>query len=285
MLHEYRSDSYTGFSYFPASPPLITNRDPELYLAELGHCFTNGHFSYEQVPQVYYVHVITAGVGTMRVNGTDYTVGAGDLFCFFPGKHYVYFDRPESPWRYSWMTLAGQLVRETLAVMGITEDAPHAIGEYAILLEPLIAEIIANYSLPATPPTFPIAAAWRCCDLLLQRRMNKPAPGNQDYLAAAEMIIGNHLSKGLTVAEIAAQLSISRSHLFRLFRAKHGISPKAYLNNIRLERAAQLLRQSASSVAEIAAICGFQDSHYFSYTFKKRNGVTPSQYRAEKGNG
>ena len=69
-------------------------------------------------------------------------------------------------------------------------------------------------------------------------------------------------------------------HLRRLFKKETGSSPHAYLTTLRLERAKELLvRENYSSIADVAASCGFSDSYYFSTCFHKHIGVPPMQYR------
>ena len=69
-------------------------------------------------------------------------------------------------------------------------------------------------------------------------------------------------------------------HLRRLFKHETGRTPHSYLTTLRLERAKELLvRENYSSIADVAASCGFSDSYYFSTCFHKHIGVPPMQYR------
>ena len=57
------------------------------------------------------------------------------------------------------------------------------------------------------------------------------------------------------------------------------MGPNNYINKFRMERAAEMLRQTELSMTEIAERTGFSSSRYFSTTFKKYMGVTPTQYK------
>ncbi|MBX0356789.1 helix-turn-helix domain-containing protein [Halobacillus sp. Nhm2S1] len=82
----------------------------------------------------------------------------------------------------------------------------------------------------------------------------------------------------LTLDRLAEEMNISKYHLHRSFRAKTGLTPKAYLLQVRLEKAAHLLLSGKVDVTHAAYRVGFQSVSTFNRTFKSRYGVTPSQY-------
>ena len=71
-----------------------------------------------------------------------------------------------------------------------------------------------------------------------------------------------------------------RKYLSRLFKKEMGITLTAYIADLRTKKAAELLKTSMLSVAEIAMYVGYPDSNYFVKVFKKRYGMTPSAYRS-----
>jgi len=81
------------------------------------------------------------------------------------------------------------------------------------------------------------------------------------------------------VAELARQLYVDRSHLFRRTRELIGESPSDLIRRLRLDRAAQLLVDGAGSVAEVAYAVGFQSVSHFSQCFREVHGASPSGYR------
>ena len=64
--------------------------------------------------------------------------------------------------------------------------------------------------------------------------------------------------------------------LYRKIRVLTNLSLQAFIRNIRLERSMELLKNSDSSIADIAHRVGFEDANYFSRCFKKQFGVSPS---------
>jgi AraC-like DNA-binding protein len=82
-----------------------------------------------------------------------------------------------------------------------------------------------------------------------------------------------------SVEDLAADSGLSRSHFYQVFKDCTGVSPYQYHLQLRIRRATELLRGSALSVKQIAAILKFNSAYQFSKTFKKKTGVSPSQCR------
>lgn len=74
---------------------------------------------------------------------------------------------------------------------------------------------------------------------------------------------------------LSAELGVSRRQVERLFEKHVGVSPKQYLNGLRLERARGLLSETDMSVSEVAYACGFQTVNTFSKAFRQRYGAPP----------
>lgn len=84
------------------------------------------------------------------------------------------------------------------------------------------------------------------------------------------------------VLEMAAHAHLSRAQLMRLFKQHVQISPHAFVNHIRLQAAAQMLRQTAHSVLQIALSVGFQSETHFGKAFKRQYGMPPGVYRKQQ---
>ena len=82
------------------------------------------------------------------------------------------------------------------------------------------------------------------------------------------------------MAALASQAGLSAFHLHRVFSAAAGETPKQFTLRLRLGRAAAMLLTSDDPVLDIALECGFQSHEAFCRAFRKRFGMTPSDYRA-----
>ena len=72
---------------------------------------------------------------------------------------------------------------------------------------------------------------------------------------------------------------LSESECLRCFRSSIGMPPIQYVKRYRVQKAAELLTSTDQKIAEIGAQCGFQDTSYFTRTFREIKGVTPGEYR------
>ncbi|MBL9215941.1 MAG: helix-turn-helix transcriptional regulator [Opitutaceae bacterium] len=91
-----------------------------------------------------------------------------------------------------------------------------------------------------------------------------------------------HYAEAVSRQQLAARLRCSPAHFSRVFSRVTGHSFKDFLQRCRLERAKELLRESHLQVAEIAATVGYQDPFQFSKMFRKREGVSPRQFRESR---
>ncbi len=102
----------------------------------------------------------------------------------------------------------------------------------------------------------------------------------QDFLRKLNELIEVNIDKSLyTVEDLAKDLNISRIQLYRKVKAMLGISISDHINNIRLEKAKELLLNSNQNISEIAYSVGFSSPNYFSTSFKNKYGVSPKDFK------
>jgi len=96
----------------------------------------------------------------------------------------------------------------------------------------------------------------------------------------AKAYIDDHFSDPeLQMTDVAKRFNLSPNHFSTVFSQEIGESFRDYLNNVRLNRAKELLRTTNIKCAEVAYQSGYNDAHYFSTFFKKKVGVTPQEFR------
>ena len=92
--------------------------------------------------------------------------------------------------------------------------------------------------------------------------------------------LGQHYQEEIAIAAIAKQFKLSVRSLNRRFKYATNSSPLQYLQNLRIEHAKELLKQSNLAISEVADMVGYQDASYFTSLFKKVTAVTPIEYRS-----
>lgn len=102
-----------------------------------------------------------------------------------------------------------------------------------------------------------------------------------DAIAAyAFRYIGEHFTESdFNLSGLSYAMHVSLSHLSTVFKQTTGNNLSAYVTELRLERAKELLTDMRYSISEISGLAGYSDAKYFAKLFKKKTGSTPSEYR------
>lgn len=243
------------------------------------------HFKGEQHPFFELTYVDT-GILYTEVDGVSYKLGEKDLIIYGPGQFHsqrtenqtvsyvtIMFSMenisPELPadW-YSVLTnrvfpynkkiytLIKALVQESSSGAPYTDSLMHCL-----LTETIVRLLQGVYTTPTAQPSSVVRQNYQ--DELFDR-----------ILAYVE----SKLYEPLTVADICQQFSLSRSTLQILFKNAVNQSPKKYINDMKLERSCQMLRENKYTISEISLKLGYSSIHYFSNAFNQKYHISPSEY-------
>lgn len=109
---------------------------------------------------------------------------------------------------------------------------------------------------------------------------NENAPKQSRRLNGILKYIEQNYSAPLSLSGISEKFSLSESYVARLFKKELNCKPSEYINCVRISAAEELLLTTELSVTEISAMVGYSDVYYFSKTFKRLVGTSPSRARA-----
>ncbi|MCR4850576.1 MAG: response regulator [Lachnospiraceae bacterium] len=112
-----------------------------------------------------------------------------------------------------------------------------------------------------------------------QNISSKREERSTDTIEMAKKYISDNFSSEISLDDVSRIVNISPYYFSKLFKEATGENFIEYLTNIRIEKAKDLLLNSDMSMKEICAMCGYQDPNYFSRTFKKNVGFTPTEYK------
>ena len=119
-------------------------------------------------------------------------------------------------------------------------------------------------------------------------KINNALSRERDYAArqviekAKQYIMDNYQDPGLSVEQICRYLHMSPAYFSTMFKKATGQTYIAYLTEVRLNKAVDLLNMTDEKTYVIASQVGYQEQNYFSYVFKKRFGVSPTKFRGSR---
>jgi AraC-like DNA-binding protein len=104
--------------------------------------------------------------------------------------------------------------------------------------------------------------------------------GIPDRIKEVARYMEQNLSENLTVGQIAKEFSLSESALKKMFSSDVNGGVTDFFNNMKIEKAKQYIRENEKNFTQISEELGFSSIHYFSRLFKKKTGMTPTEYRS-----
>ena len=255
------------------------------YVQEAGDFRTRAPYSTERANLDSFLIIYTLrGEGRLSWRGGEYVLVPGSAAFIHCMERHRYACPPGREWEFLWLHFNGgnalgyfaEFCRGGLPVYGMEE------GEK---LEEALREILA-LAQRKTPHAEAIISE-RVTGLLTRLLIASGGGGivrsAPDYVEAALREIDRRFADALTLEDLARAVNVDKYHLAKRFKACVGVSPIEYVLLVRISRAKELLKYSRDTVEEISGACGFGQAGYFIRQFKKREGVTPLQYRRQWG--
>lgn len=252
----------------------------DIFLDMVGHCRSRGTYDYVQEAPLAFMRVMTAGSGFADIGTRRLPLSSGQLFIYWPGTPVRFHDTPRSPWTFTFLSFGGARVADALRRAGFAASSrAYDLGEGMDAVVRRLGAIRERFRRGDVGPLFPVAAAW---DLLLcaseAAGLRSCMHTGSDLAQRARRLMRQDDAPA-SVSAVAAGLGVSRTTLFRAFAAAYAMSPKDYLEQVRLERACNLLATTDLPILDVALRSGYEDAAYFSRRFHRRFKTTPSAWR------
>ena len=212
------------------------------------------------------VHYVESGCGILIKDGREIPVSAGEAFIIRRGEDATYIADSDDPWTYTWIGFNGVQAERLFSLSGAVVKCGAAPFE---LIRRIPDTLSGREELAA-------AAGMMLLSELLADEVTKP-----DHVTEACRIIELMYMTEISVAEIAERLGLDRRYLSRIFREKIGMTVMDYVIKTRMEAAYNLLL-GEMPVFRTAELVGYSDQFYFSKSFKKHFGISPSEVRRKK---
>lgn len=246
---------------------------PSEYVTNVEVNLTEYHFTFP-----------VSALPTIRVGKRDYDISKGKMLAFAP--YTTMMCTKEVPTsRYTAVSVSREFFKSTAkeALNNKVED----FSETGYLFDRRILNIIRAFEEE-------VECFQNSCPLMLQsigaqivvqllRCMGKEMDTNRqsadrNYIDIAKEYMMAYYNANIKIEDVCKLINISPYHFIRMFRDKTGITPHAFLQSVRIEKAEEMLKKGRHSVEEVAMFCGYIDTSHFSNYFKRIKGMSPSAY-------
>lgn len=234
---------------------------------QLGHEKCSPRHSYGPAVRTHWLlHYIVSGCGIFVKDGKTHQVNPGDVFVIAPYEETYYEADAVNPWNYIWIGFTAETLPCPLEKPVIHNAA----------LGKVFSEALQCKNMNLGKSAYLSAKLWELFSYLLDSNNTQ-----SNYIDKAINCMNLEYPNGITVSEIADRLNLNRSYFSALFKEKMGVSPQIYLNNLRMERAADLMVTYQKTPTVAASSTGYTDIYNFSKMFKRHFGISPRAYIAQ----
>ena len=234
----------------------------------------------------YQLLYLTEGEGIFEsTNQKPTRIKQGDLFLLFPGEWHTYHPLPTKGWKSYWLGFKGKNMDDRVRAGFLSPTKPvYSVGFSSEIVH-LYEEAFAKAKEEAAYAQQTLAGiANHLIGLMYSLERNNLLNKDQnrvDMINRARLRIREALESNLTIQQVAQELGISYSNFRKLFKEYTGVAPSMYQQELRLQRAKEMLSTTNMSIKEIAYRLNFESPDYFSSKFKIKTGIKPSDLRSE----
>ena len=244
------------------------------YRAFIGHEYCiSGHRYGPAIRDCYLIHFVIRGTGRLITEEGEFSLDGGEGFLIHPGEVTTYIADDADPWEYLWVGVGATKEHELMLRRHGLESGVHCFvyrDEREVL--PYLKTNVEDSVLYRNE--YAQGAFYLLLSTVEEVESGHRSKGDH-YLQMCYDYMENVYGEDLTVERLASHLNVSRSYLYRVFKAELGVSPQRAILEFRLEKAARLIEKGNISLTEIALSCGFCDLSHFSKAYKEKYGIRP----------
>lgn len=221
---------------------------------------------------------VISGTGTLMADNSagetiTYQVKSGQGFMLFPGQINTYIADTDFPWEYTWVEFDGLRAKEIVETAGLSPDHPVYHSHSADLRQKMMEEMLYISHNSQESPFHLIGHTWLFLDYFMRStetvRMKQDGSIRDFYIKEALSFIEQNFQNDISIEDIAACCGLNRSYFGKIFHDTIGRSPQEFLISYRMTKAAELLKITALSIADIGNAVGYPNQLHFSRGFQK----------------
>ena len=233
-------------------------------------------------------HYVISVTGTLMADISagetiTYQVKSGQGFMLFPGQINTYIADTDFPWEYTWVEFDGLRAKEIVETAGLSPDHPVYHSHSADLRQKMMEEMLYISHNSQESPFHLIGHTWLFLDYYMRStetvRMKQDGSIRDFYIKEALSFIEQNFQNDISIEDIAACCGLNRSYFGKIFHDTIGRSPQEFLISYRMTKAAELLKITALSIADIGNAVGYPNQLHFSRAFKNVYGMSPRNWR------
>lgn len=230
-----------------------------------------------------------SGQGQCTIQDHSWDINAGDLLILPPNLRHTYGSNPKAPWSIFWVHFRGDRANDYLHQLEISPTKPlihtHDIQLINEAFEDVYRHAKHGYNDAALMGMSTAFARLLGLAKIHQRTTGKRLLKSENRMTQTLHAIRHQPEKPWNLKEMAKLAAMSVPHFIERCRQQTGMSPNAYLTQLRLQLALEILLEGQSNVAETAQRVGYGDPFYFSRIFRKHMGIPPSEVSPENNPG
>lgn len=227
---------------------------------------------------IYVVEYVISGTGYIELNNQIYTASAGDMYIIPPNSKHTYYSDSVSPWRKIWFNSSGILLNELLRIYSLDKKILYKNADGYKYLKKILS-ICENKTLSGDEISKQCSIILFELILFLHEHESLSDKENPTEAELLKSYIDMNIDKAISIAELSGHIFRSESQTMRIFKNAYNQTPYDYLLSQKILRSNLFLLNTGMPIKEIAQRLGFCDEHYFSTLYKKKTGITPSEYR------
>lgn len=232
----------------------------------------------------YQLLYLTEGEGVFSsAHVKEVPIRQGDLFLLFPGEWHTYHPLKERGWKSYWIGFKGKNMDDRVHAGFLSPEKPIYHVGYSSNIVHLYEEAMNEAQEEAASVQQTLAGIVNhLVGVMYSLERNIVLSKDSAHvriIGQARLRIREALETDLTIQQLADELGVSYSNFRKLFKEFTGVSPALYQQELKLQRAKELLSITDMSIKEIAYRLNFDSPDYFSSKFKAKTGLKPSDFR------
>lgn len=228
------------------------------------------------------IFCVTEGTVVATVEKKDYALNAGDAVIIW--SHQVHAFKTLGHSKHELCVFAPELTpRFFLTHSSEYPRSPIISGECGLSINRIIRLLKDEHSIYTTKGLLYLLCGEIEKSVVFQKRVHGKQETGAELLSQILSYVGDNYQNDCSLDTIADALNYEKTYISKFFSRHVGITLAEYVLQLRLARAVDLLLNSEANIIDVGTASGFNSSRTFNRNFVERYGVTPSRYRASKG--